>query len=302
MRPFSFEPKRILTAVDFSDLSSLALKYAAVGAFQFNADLIVMHAERIEVPPYILADDYEHLLSELKKRRHLAEEFLADYVHQVLGNAAERLNILYLVVEGHPADAILQVSETERAELIVMGTHGRTGWQRFRLGSVTEAVVRGTKVPVFVVRQKEREFIDVNDPTAVPKLTKILCPVNFTETAKLALNYAVSIAARFKAHLTALYIDEEGETDREKARDELCQWLPDEVTTQCSVEPIVLSGRAANQIVAFAQEGNFDLLVIGAERKPLLHSVLFGTTTEAILRASPIPMLIVPAQPSNFSG
>ncbi|WKU14557.1 universal stress protein [Fervidibacter sacchari] len=103
-------------------------------------------------------------------------------------------------------------------------------------------------------------------------------------------------------HLTALYIDEEGETDREKARDELCQWLPDEVTTQCSVEPIVLSGRAANQIVAFAQEGNFDLLVIGAERKPLLHSVLFGTTTEAILRASPIPMLIVPAQPSNFSG
>ena len=300
MRPFSFEPKRILTAVDFSDLSSLALKYAAVGAFHFNADLIVMHAERIEVPPYILADDYERLLSELEKRRQRAEDFLADYVHRVLGNAAERLNILYLIVEGHPADAILQASETEKAELIVMGTHGRTGWQRFRLGSVTETVVRGTKVPVFVVRQKEREFIDVNDPTAVPKLTKILCPVNFTETAKLALNYAAAIAVRFKAHLTALYIDEEGKTDREKASDELCRWFPDEVTTQCSVEPIVLSGHAANQIIAFAQEGDFDLLVIGAERKPFLHSILFGTTTEAILRASPIPILVVPAQPNNF--
>jgi len=302
VRPFSFEPKRILTAVDFSDLSSLALKYAAVGAFHFNADLIVMHAERIEVPPYILADDYERLLSELEKRRQRAEDFLADYVHRVLGNAAERLNILYLIVEGHPADAILQASETEKAELIVMGTHGRTGWQRFRLGSVTETVVRGTKVPVFVVRQKEREFIDVNDPTAVPKLTKILCPVNFTETAKLALNYAAAIAVRFKAHLTALYIDEEGKTDREKASDELCRWFPDEVTTQCSVEPIVLSGHAANQIIAFAQEGDFDLLVIGAERKPLLHSILFGTTTEAILRASPIPILVVPAQPNNFLG
>lgn len=302
MRPFSFEPKRILTAVDFSDLSSLALKYAAVGAFHFNADLIVMHAERIEVPPYILADDYERLLSELEKRRQRAEDFLADYVHRVLGNAAERLNILYLIVEGHPADAILQASETEKAELIVMGTHGRTGWQRFRLGSVTETVVRGTKVPVFVVRQKEREFIDVNDPTAVPKLTKILCPVNFTETAKLALNYAAAIAVRFKAHLTALYIDEEGKTDREKASDELCRWFPDEVTTQCSVEPIVLSGHAANQIIAFAQEGDFDLLVIGAERKPFLHSILFGTTTETILRASPIPILVVPAQPNNFLG
>jgi nucleotide-binding universal stress UspA family protein len=288
--------------VDFSDLSSLALKYAAVGAFHFNADLIVMHAERIEVPPYILADDYERLLSELEKRRQRAEDFLADYVHRVLGNAAERLNILYLIVEGHPADAILQASETEKAELIVMGTHGRTGWQRFRLGSVTETVVRGTKVPVFVVRQKEREFIDVNDPTAVPKLTKILCPVNFTETAKLALNYAAAIAVRFKAHLTALYIDEEGKTDREKASDELCRWFPDEVTTQCSVEPIVLSGHAANQIIAFAQEGDFDLLVIGAERKPFLHSILFGTTTETILRASPIPILVVPAQPNNFLG
>jgi nucleotide-binding universal stress UspA family protein len=77
----SFRVDRILTAIDSSDLSSLALKYAAVGAFQFNAELIVMHAERIEVPPYVLADDYERLLGELRKMRQSAEEFLADYVY-----------------------------------------------------------------------------------------------------------------------------------------------------------------------------------------------------------------------------
>jgi hypothetical protein len=76
-----FRVDRILTAVNFSDLFSLALKYAAVGAFQFNAELIVMHAERVEVPPYVLADDYERLLGELRKMRQSAEEFLADYVY-----------------------------------------------------------------------------------------------------------------------------------------------------------------------------------------------------------------------------
>jgi nucleotide-binding universal stress UspA family protein len=181
-----FRVDRILAAVNFNDLSSLALKYAAVGAFQFNAELIVMHAERVEVPPYVLADDYERLLGELRKMRQSAEEFLADYVYQILGGATEQLRIRYLIVEEHPVDAILKASETEKVELVVMGTYP-------------------------------------------------------------------------------------------------------EVTNQCSVDPVVLRGHAAIQITAFAREGNFDLLVLGAERKPFLHALLFGTTTEAVLRSSPHP-------------
>jgi nucleotide-binding universal stress UspA family protein len=121
-----FRVDRILAAIDFSDLSSLALKYAAVGAFQFNAELIVMHAERVEVPPYVLADDYERLLSELREMRQSAEEFLADYVYQILGGATEQLRIRYLIVEEHPVDAILKASETEKVELVVMGTYPRS--------------------------------------------------------------------------------------------------------------------------------------------------------------------------------
>jgi nucleotide-binding universal stress UspA family protein len=139
-----FRVDRILTAVNFSDLFSLALKYAAVGAFQFNAELIVMHAERVEVPPYVLADDYERLLGELRKMRQSAEEFLADYVYQILGGATEQLRIRYLIVEEHPVDAILKASETEKVELVVMGTYPRSR-TNVALSRLSSGVIRQSK-------------------------------------------------------------------------------------------------------------------------------------------------------------
>ncbi|MDW8028269.1 MAG: universal stress protein [Armatimonadota bacterium] len=94
--------------------------------------------------------------------------------------------------------------------------------------------------------------------------------------------------------LTALYIDEDGKLSGEKAKEQICQWLPAEVTSRCSIEPMVKSGNAAEQIVSVANEGDYDLLVFGAEQRSFLRAILFGTTTEALLRSSPIPMLVVP--------
>ncbi|MFN3422574.1 MAG: universal stress protein, partial [Armatimonadota bacterium] len=230
MGQLKFAPKRILVPIDFSELSLLALKYAAVGSVQFGAELLVLHAEHFEVPPYILADEYERILRELKQQRQNAETYLAEYVKRTLGSIADHLTIRHIIVDAHPVEAILQTVETEGVDLVVMGTHGRTGIQRFRLGSVTEGVVREIKIPVFVVKQKERDFIDVNDPESAPKLERILCPVNFTEVAKFALMYAASIASKFGARLTALHIDEHGRGSLERIQEELCQWLPEEVT------------------------------------------------------------------------
>lgn len=294
-----FAPKRILVPTDFSELSMLALKYAAVGSVQFGAELIVLHAEHFEVPPYILADEYDRILRELKQWRQNAETYLAEHVKKTLGSVADRLRIRQIIVDIHPAEAILKTVETEGVDLIVMGTHGRTGIQKFRLGSVTEGIVGETKIPVFVVKQKERDFIDVNDPESAPKLERILCPVNFTEVAKLSLMYAASIASRFGARLTALHIDEHNKERLEQIQEKLCQWLPEEVTSHCSVEPIVHKGNAAERIVEVAREGNHDLLVIGAERRPFLQAFLFGRTTETVLRLSPIPTLVVPLQVSR---
>lgn len=294
MEQLKFAPKQILVPVDFGELSLLALKYAAVGAIQFGAGLIVLHAERFEAPPYVLADEYDRILDKLNKQRQNAEAYLAEHVKKTLGSVADHLTIRYIIVDAHPVEGILQTAETEGVDLIVMGTHGRVGFQRLYLGSVTERVLRGAKIPVFIVKQKEREFIDVNDPRERPRLKKILCPVNFTPTAQLALMHAASIASRFNSQLTALYIDERKELSEEQAKEKICWWLPEEVSALCSVEPMVKSGNAAEQIVATAQEGNYDLLVFGADRRPFLKAILFGTTTEALLRSSPIPMLVVP--------
>ncbi|MFN4178925.1 MAG: universal stress protein [Armatimonadota bacterium] len=294
MEQLRFAPRRILAPIDFSELSLLALKYAAVGSVQFGAELLVLHAEHFEVPPYIIADEYDRILKELTQQRQNVETYLAEHVRKTLGPVADRLTIRYIVADSHPVEAILQTADTEGVDLIVMGTHGRTGLQRFYLGSVTERVLREVTIPVFVVKQKEKEFINVNAPEAEPRLGKILCPVNFTPTARLALMHAVAIAARFNSQLTALYIDEREELDEKQARERICQWIPEEVAAYCSVEPMVKSGNAAEQIVALARDGNYDLLVFGAERRSFLRAILFGTTTETLLRSSPIPMLVVP--------
>ncbi len=287
--------QRILVPVDFSELSALALKYGVAGALQFGAELVVLHAERFEVPPYVLADEYDRTLSELQQRRKNAESYLAHYAREVLGATLDHIVARFLIVEAHPVDAILQAAVQEQADLIVMGTHGRTGWQRFTLGSVTERVVRSATVPVFVVRQKEREFIDVSHPEAMPRIQRILCPVNFTPVAQQALHYAAAIAARFGAKVTALHIDEHAHPDLEQLKAHVCQWLPETVSHQCPVEVKVRRGHAAEQIVAEAQEGDHDLLVIGADRRPFLSAFVFGSTTELLLRHSPLPTLIVPS-------
>ena len=84
-------------------------------------------------------------------------------------------------------DSVLASASKQRADLIVLGTHGRGGAKRLWLGSVAENVVRQADIPVFVVRQKQHEFIDPSQPGGEPVLKTILCPINFSETAREAL-------------------------------------------------------------------------------------------------------------------
>jgi nucleotide-binding universal stress UspA family protein len=288
----SFPPRQVLCAVDFSELSALALKYAVVAARSYNATLIALHAERFELPPYFTGADTRRLAAQLSAQKRAARDYLARYVRRVLGPAAANLRIESRVLEKHPVDAILSQRD---ADLIVLGTHGRGGAQRLLLGSVAENVIRQAGAPVFVVRQKEHDFIDVNRPDSAPKLKRILCPVNFTAAARAALEHAVSIAKRFGALLTVLHIAEPKENARaSEALEQLCGWIPKSAASQCALEPLVRRGRPAEQIVRFAASEKQDLIVLGAQPRPALQTIFLGTTAEPVLRRSPAPVLFVP--------
>jgi nucleotide-binding universal stress UspA family protein len=291
-----FSPRHILCPVDLSEHATLALKYAAAGARAFGATLTVLQAVEVELPPYFTPGQMPQLARQTRLARAAVRKALQAYVRAVLGPAARELAPRLIVAEAHPTDAILDTAERESADLIVMGTHGRGGARRLLLGSVTENVVRHTRVPVFVARQRQHEFLAPDRPDAMPNLRRILCAVVPGAPARAGLHTAAALAGRFGAELTALYVVEGARSALAPARDELCAWLPS-VATRCEVRPEVRRGQAAEQIVAFAGEPRQDLIVLAAHTKPERHGLFHGTTTERVLRQAPAPVLVVPSLP-----
>jgi nucleotide-binding universal stress UspA family protein len=289
-----FHPARILCPVDFSDLSDLALKYAAAGARAFSATLVVFHAQRFTLPPYFTPGQIAELTRQHRAEQERAKQFLRLHVRRILGVQADELSMKFDLVDAHPVDAVLDAAKRHRADLIVMGTHGRGGAKRIWLGSVVENVVRQAGVPVFIVRQKQHEFIDPSGPQSVPGLRTILCPVNFSPAARLSLGHAASLAQQFKARLVTACILEPGDSHGlAGAKEELSSWLGQLDATHCEYEVMARKGRAGERIVSLATETKADLIVLGAQKRSPLLTWRWGDTTEFVLRQAPVPVLVV---------
>lgn len=289
-----FHPARILCPVDFSELSDLALKYAAAGAQAFSASVVVFHAQRFELPPYFTPAQVSELTRQHRAEEVRAKEFLRLHVRKVLGEQANAFPLKFDLADAHPVDAVLEAAKRHRAELIIMGTHGRGGAKRLWLGSVAENVVRQADVPVFVVRQKQHEFIDPAGPQNMPRLRTILCPVNLSHAARLGLEHAATLAQQFSARLKTICILDPGDArGLAEARQELSDWLGQN-STHCETEVIAGKGSAGERIVSLAAETNADLIVLGAQHPSPSHRWLWGHTTEFVLRRAPVPVLVVP--------
>ncbi len=293
--PTAFHPASILCPVDFSELSDLALKYAAAGARVFDATLVVFHSARFELPAYFTSAQSEALKRQHREQQKHVKDFLRRHARKVLGQAASRIHLQFDTNDTHPVDATLAAARKSKAGLIVMGTHGRDGAKRLWLGSVAENVVRQADVPVFIVRQKQHELINPSDPQSAPGLATILCPVNFSETSRSALWHAVSLVQQFKARLiTPCVIEPDDERGLAEAKRELAAWLDETTAGKCDAQIVTKRGQAAEQIVLLAAKTKADLVVMGAQRRASLQTWLSGDTTESVLRHAPAPVLVVP--------
>jgi universal stress protein A len=156
---------QILCPVDFSGVSAAALRYANVFARSWDARITVVYAEPFSPPPYFTHSQIAELEENFQASRAQAESVLRSFVEKTLGEAAPDISIR--VVEAPPAEAIRRVAAETRADLIVMGTHGRTGLRRLALGSVAEKVLRESEVPVLTVRSEQtvppRQLTEVHD-------------------------------------------------------------------------------------------------------------------------------------------
>ena len=281
-----FHPGLILCPTDFSDRAGLALRHARDLAKVWKSRLLVLYANQFLPPPHFTSRQIEDLVRTLEKSKQSARESLVSYIQETIGDDVESTA---LVIEDHPVPAIVKAAEDYSADLIVMGTHGRSDINRVLMGSVTERILRETNRPVLTVRQKEGSTGE-----SQLSIKTVLCPVNFTDVSKYALEHAVSVSMAFQAELVLLKVVESDERiSDEEINQQLCDWMPAGIRDHCRMRDLIRSGDASNQIISVAEEIDADLIVLGAQHKLLRDVTVIGTTTMRVTRHSPCAVLTV---------
>jgi nucleotide-binding universal stress UspA family protein len=264
-----FPPRRILVPFDFTGTALEAWRQAQSLAEQTRCPVTPLY---VQEPPPAAAWEMAPFLAVPESRTAALER-----VKTALGSQVKAR-----VELGDPATHILRVAKTLRPDLIVMGTHGRSGVERFWMGSVAEAVVRSSPVPVLTVRTEARP------------IKSVLAPVNFTDYSRHGFAYAAAVAAALGARLTVLHLAEPGYAGNpEFWMKNLVADLPEAVRHRCRPELLVKEGAVADEITGAAAD--FDLVVLVAHKKSMVKDALIGTTAEQVLRRSPAPVLALPA-------
>ncbi|MBS1855190.1 MAG: universal stress protein [Acidobacteria bacterium] len=268
----------ILCPVDFSDISGYALRAASRIAACSSAKLIAVHADWFEAPAYFTSGKIEEMKAEFQRDSAAAHQSLAAFVRDTLGESAAAVETR--VVEGLPVDVILRLARETRADLVAMGTHGRSGVQKWMLGSVAERVIRESPAPVLTVRQ------------AMGEARTVLCAVDDTDVSRRALTFAAAMSACLGARLTVLHVEEAGAAHPVA---DLCSWIPETELARCSLREVVRKGDASEEILKAAMEEHAGLVVMGAPRRRFFEGMVLGTTTVRTVRHAPCPVLTVPS-------
>ena len=223
---------------------------------------------------------------------------------------AEGVSIEARVVEGRPAAEIVRVAKELSSELIVMGTHGRSGFDRLVLGSVTEKVLRRAPCPVLTVTERTAPV----HRAGRPPFESIVCPIDFSPSSLRAIEYSLSLAQEAYGRLTIVHAlepypaDEETmlarfdlgryrHAEEEHARERLRDVLPEDARRWCKPENEVSRGKAYRVILDAAERRAADLIVIGIHGRNALDLALFGSTTHHVVRAARCPVLAIRTGP-----
>ena len=292
--------KRILCPIDFSECSHRALRHGFAIARWYGASVTVLHVFT-NVPNTELAGVH---------RDDPDRKLLINRMQAFVGSAPPEV-ALYFV-----ARCVLDVSkeilaQAELADLVVIGSHGRSGFDRVVLGSITEKVVRKSDRPIMVVPPHAPDADGTGLNHGAPR--RILCAVDFSDASLGALDYATSLAEETHAELTLFHsievppelhepspvptdfnIEQCHAAAEAACLQRLRELVPPSVRHTCHVKTAVSEGAAYRQLLHKAAEQPTWLIVMGVRGCGAVDSLLFGSNTARVTRAATCPVLIVP--------
>ncbi len=285
----------ILVPVDFSPASWRAVEVATWLAQRSGARVTLMHAcspepvfgAGTELPPEmtpVVTQLTERIAS---RQRDQLEAMRTPQVSEAL------------LLAGPPTGTICARVREGGHDLVVMGTHGRTGIDRVLLGSIASRVLRRSPVPVLVTPDGDDEIV----------FEEILVPVDFSEWSERALSLAAAVAELSGGRVSLLHVTPSLVELRELIRDrEALETIEQErraetgarlqEMAEAHVSPEVLrtiwgaDGHPVKQIVGACEDIGFDLVVMGSRGRSGLERALLGSVTERVVRLASLPILV----------
>jgi nucleotide-binding universal stress UspA family protein len=289
------QSRRIVVPVDFSEHSRVAAARACELARASSHGVHLVHAVR---PPVVMAQEFAFPSDFWRVLRESARKEIDSLVEAL---DTKGLVVTTELIEMEAVGTICEASSADDVDLIVMGTHGYTGWKHAFLGSVTERTLRSVGKPVLAVKQDEGEARRRPD-------AKILISTDFSSHSDIATAVACEWAEHLGAEIELLHVVPEPASLLSAyslpGAAELLGGMRDAATAQlgvvqerieaqgATVSSRLLYGDAPTKVADRAREIGAQLIAVGTRGNSGLKHVLLGSVAERILRLAPCAVLV----------
>ena len=289
----------ILCPIDFSESSRGALRYAGAVAAHFGARLTLL---AVTDPLLKEAEEFEGPARLTEDTRHELDRFFRQtFAERPPGIADVRLE----VTSGKSAPEILRVSHEEGCDLIVMSSHGATGFRKLFFGSTTERVLRETTVPVLVTSGHDRGPDKLEDAGRL--IRRVLVPVDLTAATShqldvarglaeaaglplLLLNVVEPVRAISAAQPRLAKVDAERRYRAERRLEEAIESMPPSIKP----EALVAYGEPAEEIAKVAADRDAGIIVMGLHSSPVLGPRMGSVTYRVLCLAHRLVLAVQP--------
>jgi nucleotide-binding universal stress UspA family protein len=281
----------ILFLTDFSPAAAAAIPYAAEVARRFGAKLHALHVQTPIINPMTEPATWAAL--------EKAAEAEAKMQRETLIKSFPGLQPQVMIAEGGLWDTLISVVEQNKIDLIVLGTRGRSGVEKFFLGSVAEEIFRQAPCAVMTVGP-----YSASEQAWRGKVSEIVYATDFGTQSVAAASYAISLAQEFQAHLTLLHViadEKPGDlvhpTELVKSvENRLRNLIPSEAELWCEPRFAVEQGSPAEKILETANRRKANLIVLGVHRPggfPGAATHLPIATAHKVVSNAPCPVITV---------
>ena len=280
--------ERILVATEFGQSEADTVRTAVTVARAFESEVLLVH---------VIPEIHDSPL-DLPAQKTKADALLQDLRAEISGGGVRVADPI--VAAGAPFNEIIALADAHDVNVIIVGAGEQHGETPFRWGLTAEKLMRKARKPVWMVKAG-----------AAGGFSTILCPVDFSDSARRALTNAIHLARTFRAHLTVLTVIQRlaetsvtaaDTTDLVQARfaeadlRRFDRFLADFDFHNVRWSKDVRYGRPHEQILTLAREQGADLLVMGSTGRTRLSRILMGSVAAKVLREVPCSAVTVKAE------